>query len=336
MLKSWIAYFFCCLLFFQELPTYGMIENDDAYTSLTVKNDLRSNSKGRPPAPEMTHPSDTLTEWLYDYEVICNWYLDAFGEYPNLENPNTFSEKIAYKELYDRRPILTQIADKIKVRDFVESRIGSKYLSEIYQIAKTPEEINWDNLPSKFVIKTNHGSGWNIFVNDKSTLDLKKTTSQLHKWLNTNYYDRTREWCYKHIPRVVFVEKLMLDDQGEVPIDWKFFVFSGHAKYIQVNINRFVNNQCNIYDRNLQKMNVRYHWDNFNTDLDFPPNIEDMFIIAEKLGEGFDFVRVDLYNVNGRIFFGEMTNYPNAGHAHFTPHEFDKHLGDFWTLPAHY
>lgn len=290
----------------------------------------------RPAAPEMANPSDTFDEWLYDCEVICSRYRSVFGEYPNLKNPSSFSEKIAYKELYDRRAILTQIADKIKVRDYVESRIGSKYLQDIYQIAATPEEIDWDRLPSKFIIKTNHGSGWNIIVTNKSMLDLNKTESQLRKWLNTNYYDQFREWCYKHIPRVVFVEKLLLDDQGKIPTDWKFFVFSGHAMFVQVNINRFENNQCNIYDRNLQKVDVRYHWENFSADIAFPPNIEEMFMLAERLGKGLDFVRVDLYNVNGRIVFGEMTNYPLAGLARFTPQEFDKQLGDCWTLPERY
>jgi len=290
------------------------------------------------PSAEATeeNPQDTLNEWLFDCNLICERYQATFGEYPNLSNPTTFNEKIAYKQLYDRRPILTQIADKIKVRNFVEARIGSEYLQQIYQIAKRPEEIDWDRLPSKFVIKTNHGSGWNIIVPDKSALDRKKAQAQLRKWLNTNYYDQSREWCYKHIPRRVFVEKMLLDDQGKIPTDWKFFVFSGHALYIQVNINRFENNQCNIYDRNLQKVNVRYHCDNFSSEIVFPPNIEDMFAIAERLGEGFDFIRVDLYNVNGRIYFGELTNYPLAGLARFTPEEFDRQLGDCWAVPESY
>ncbi|MEI8364833.1 MAG: ATP-grasp fold amidoligase family protein [Parachlamydiaceae bacterium] len=317
---------FCCYfpLFFLSSSANGMVKNHTLPYAVQRT------------APEMTHPLDTLTEWFSDCKVIRNGYKSVFGKYPNLKNPTTFSEKIAYKRLYDRRAILTQIADKIHVRNFVESRIGSKYLQTIYQIAKTPEEIDWDSLPSQFVLKTNHGSGWNIIVHNKNTLDIKEATSKLKYWLNTNYYNYTREWCYKHIPPVVFVEKLLLDDQGKIPTDWKFFVFSGHALYIQVNINRFEYNQCNIYDRNLKKMGVRYHWDNFSADLVFPPNIEEMFTLAEQLGEGFDFVRVDLYNVNGRIFFGELTNYPLAGFAPFTPDKFDKQLGDCWSVPARY
>jgi hypothetical protein len=322
MLKHGIAHFipYCCNFF--------LLKNYDWRN--------RGRSYAKPPPPEMTHPLDTLGEWLSDCDLICNRYRSVFGKYPDLENPITFSEKIAYKELYDRRPVLTQIADKIGVRDIVESRISSKYLTEIYQIAKTPQDIDWERLPSKFVIKTNHGSGWNRIVHDKGALDLEKTTSELQQWLSMNYYDQHREWCYKHIPRRVFVEKMLTDDQGKIPTDWKFFVFSSQAKYLQVNINRFQNNQCNIYDRNLQKMDVRYHCDNFSSSIVFPPNIEEMFILAEQLGEGLDFVRVDLYNVDGRIFFGELTNFPNVGLARFTPDPFDKHLGDCWTLPKQY
>ena len=349
MLKHEIVRLFkiCCMcvLFFRILPVYGVVENDalkvqndrDSSLSITKKKIPLIITKYKVPrTPKMTNPLDTKAEWLSDCKIICKRYRDTFGEYPNLANPVTFSEKIAYKELYDRRPVLTQIADKIKVRNYVKSRIGAEYLQEIYQVAKTPEGIDWDHLPTEFVIKTNHGSGWNIIVHDKNTLDLKKTKSQMREWLNKNYYDQFREWCYKHIPRLVFVEKLMVDDQGKIPTDWKFFVFSGRAVYLQVNIDRFENNKCNIYDRNLQKVNVRYHWENFSTDVVFPPNIEEMFVLAERLGEGLDFVRVDLYNLNGRIFFGEMTNYPLAGLAHFTPHEFDKQLGDCWTVPARY
>lgn len=275
-------------------------------------------------------------EWLSDCKLIFKRHRSVFGKYPNLLNPKTFNEKIAYKQLFDRRPVLTGIADKLEVRKFVEVRIGSKYLQEIYQVATTPEEIDWDSLPAKFVIKTNHGSGWNIIVHDKSTLDLKKTISQLQEWLSTNYYDQFREWSYKDIPRFVFIEKMMLDDRGKIPTDWKFHVFSGQAMYLQVNINRFENNQCNIYDRSLNKMNVRYNCDNFSADVDFPPNIEEMFILAGQLGEGLDYVRVDLYNLNGRIYFGELTNYPLAGLARFAPHEFDEEMGKCWTVPARY
>jgi hypothetical protein len=288
-------------------------------------------------APHSTSNSDSMDEWLSDREIICRRFQSVFGEYPNLKNPTTFSEKIIYKELYDRRPILTQVADKIKVRDYVKSRIGSNYLTEVYQIAQTPEEINWDRLPPSFVVKTNHGSGWNIFAHDKNKLDIKATVSLLSTWINTNYYDHSREWCYKNIPRLVFVEEMLQDDQGKIPTDWKFFVFSGKARFLQVNINRFENNQCNFYDRNLDQLKVRYlSRDNFLSDLVFPSNIDEMFDLAERLGEGFDFIRVDLYNVNGRIIFGELTNYPFAGIVPFEPREFDKQFGEYWTLPKSY
>jgi hypothetical protein len=271
-------------------------------------------------------------EQLFDRWLIRRRFKSRFGKFPDLKHPKTFSEKVIHKLLYDRRPILTDVADKIKMRDFVQSRVGKQYLSQIYQITKNPEEINWDALPSQFVLKTNHGSGWNIIVSDKNNIDKAAATAQLREWTKKNFYRWHREWAYRGIKPLVFVEEMLQDENNRLPEDWKFFTFSGRALYLQCDRNRFLDHQQNLYDRNLTRVDVRYVSDNFPLDPMFPANMEEMFDVAERLGKGFDFIRVDLYNIKGRIVVGELTNYPNAGLIPFKPAEFDEQLGSHWKL----
>lgn len=327
----------CFLFIYINNPLNSQeIINQKSLRSQKKKDNPPFSKQNIPPPPKMTHPEDSIEEWLNDVDTICHRHFVIFGEYPDLFAPRNFSEKIIYKQIYDRRPILTDLADKIKVREFVKDRIGDEYLNEIYQIHKNPDDFDWSTLPNEFVLKPNHGSGWTIFVKDKISHDIEKSISTLKNWLNINYYYQHQEWCYKHIERSVFAEKLLLDEEGKIPTDWKIFVFQGKAKYLQVNINRHENNQCNMYDRNLQKLNLRYNCDNFTTELIFPENIEEMFLLAEKLGEGFDFIRADFYNIGGKIYFGEITHYPNAALPRFKPHSFDILFGHSWVLPKHY
>jgi hypothetical protein len=271
-------------------------------------------------------------EWLYDRSLIRRRYRDAFGKYPDLKAPKTFSEKIIYKRLYDRRPILTQVTDKILMRDYVQARVDSKYLSEIYQIANSPEEIDWPNLPSSFVLKTNHGCKWNIFVPDKEQIDRAAVTRRLSSWLDTNYYRHTREWAYRNIPPLVFAEEMLDGENGRAPFDWKFFCFLGKPLYVQVDFDRFGRHRRNLYDRHLVRLNVKYARERSLVDPVFPSNMSEMFELANRLAQDFDFIRVDLYNINGRIVVGELTNYPEAGLAPFEPDAVDRELGDQWEL----
>ncbi len=285
------------------------------------------------PPPQGLEGRD-LGRWLADRALIYHHHHFKYSKYPDLENPRTFTEKIHYKMLYDRRPILTVFADKIRVRDYVAERVGEKYLTTIYQVAQTPEEINWLKLPARYFVKTNHGSSMNILVEwdtvSYNDLYIKNVKGLLNRWLHTDYSDFCGEWCYRDIPkRLVYAEE-DLGALDERPIDWKFHVFDGKVYCFMVHRNQ----RCNFYDRDLNLLNVSQHQENFSDLMVFPDNMEEMLFVAERLAEGMDFVRVDLYNIDGRIVFGELTNYPHAGLVPFNPPEFDRLLGDQWKLAS--
>jgi len=285
---------------------------------------------------------ERLKQWrfaqrLYERAVIIRQYRHRFGRRPNLRHPGTFSEKLAFKMLYDRRPLLTQIADKVRARDYVAQRIGSQFLSEIYQVCESVDQIRWEELPSSFAIKTNHGSKMNIMVYDKSTLNKERTRSQLNIWLGRNFYYHLREWCYRDIRPMIMFEELLHNVPGQRPVEWKFYVFDGCTKYVEVSCGPDGDRKKTFYDRSLKRLNAR--WAIFPTspeDPVFPENLDAMISLAERLAHGLDFVRVDLYNVAGRIVFGELTSYPGAGLVAFEPPEFDRIFGQTWRPPHKY
>ena len=274
---------------------------------------------------------------LYDRAVIIHQYRRRFGRRPNLRHPETFNEKVAFKMLNDRRPLLTQMADKVRARDYVAQRIGSQFLKEIYQVCDSFDQIRWEQLPSNFAIKTNHGSKMNIMVYDKSTLDKERTGSQLEIWLGRNFYYHRHEWGYRDIRPMIMIEELLHKEPGQRPVEWGFWVFDGCTAYIEVSCGPDGHRKRTFYDRSLKRMNGKYTiFATSPEDPIFPDNLETMISVAECLAHGLDFVRVDLYNVAGRIVFGELTIYPGAGLVAFEPPEFDRVLGQKWHPPRRY
>jgi len=272
-----------------------------------------------------------------DAALIARRFQGAFGRPPDLGHPTTFNEKIIYKMIHDRRPVLTRLADKLRARDYVAERIGREYLTQLYQVCRSPKEIDWQKLPERFAIKTNHGSGMYILVLDKSGIDASAIASQLDAWLALNFYDRFKEWAYRDIPPAILIEEMLTEDSGALAANWKFFTFDGRAEFLRVDLNWHGRPAINNYDRNLTRLHLRGRYQpNAITDPKFPDNIELMFSLADRLGSGLDFVRVDLYNVNGRIVFGELTSYPAAGLDPFYPAEYDVLYGSKWRVPARY
>jgi TupA-like ATPgrasp len=270
-------------------------------------------------------------------EIVVRNFQKKFGRPPDLKNPTTFNEKVTYKILYDRRPILTRLSDKLQARHYVAERIGPKHLTELYQVCQLPGEIDWQKLPRRFVIKMNHGSGMNIFVVDKARVDLNSIALRLKTWLATNFYHRWLEWAYRDIRPAILIEEMLTEETGAMAVDWKFYTFDGRAEFLQVNLDRFGQATRNDYDRRLNRLHFRgTHHPNSPTDPTFPHNIDLMFSLADKLGSGLDFVRVDMYNLNGRIVFGEFTCYPGAGQDPFYPPEFDELYGSKWRVPRRY
>jgi len=265
-------------------------------------------------------------------ELKCiDRYRLKFGRLPNLITPQTFNEKLLLKKLFDRNPKLTLFADKYLVRDFVKSRLGcpEQYLTKIYAVIDTPVKICDLNLPNQFVMKANHLSGQIKIVRDFKGIKYSELEHLAEVWLQANYYYHGNEWAYKNIkPRIIFEE--LLDAKGDTPDDYKFFCFNGNPRFIQIDRGRFTKHQRNIYDLELCLLPVRLVYENFPGKVDLPENFDKMIEIAKKLSKETDFIRVDLYNLNGRVIFGELTNYPEAGTGRFYPPSWDKEFGSCW------
>lgn len=273
---------------------------------------------------------------LHARAVVRN-FERVFGRRPNLDNPTTFNEKVAYKILHDRRPILTRLQDKVQARDYVTERIGVEYLPEIYQVCRSPGEIEWQKLPPCFVVKMSHGCGMNIFITDKSLINVGMIAPYLEKWRTVNFYHRWGEWAYRDIQPTILIEEMLTEQSGGAPADWKIYTFDGRAEFLALNVDQLTESKVGFYDRSLTRLPLRrIHRLSLPDDPKFPHNTELMFSLADKLGSGLDFVRVDMYNVNGRIVFGEFTHYPGAGLDQFHPPEFDEIFGSKWRVPCRY
>lgn len=265
-------------------------------------------------------------------ERVCRWFEDTFGRPLDLSNPVTFNEKVNWRKLRDPNPLFTQLVDKLAVREYVAGRIGTGYLPRHYQSERRPEDIRFDLLPSQFVLKANHGSGMNLIVRDKSTLDVRAAIEIARQWLQIDYSAYISEWAYKDVPRRVFAEEFLLTDAGETPEDYKFLCIHGEVVLVQLDLDRFTSHRQQLYSPELEPLAVDYVSPRPNQPPVLGDRVRDMADVARTLSRGLDMVRVDLYDV-GRIIFGEMTVYPNGGLRRFRPPALDLELGKLWALP---
>lgn len=251
----------------------------------------------------------------------------------NLKNPKTFNEKIQWYKIYYRSPIFRQLADKYQVRDYVTEKVGEQYLNELLGVYKNPSEIDFERLPEKFVLKCVHGSGFNLIVKDKSRLNIEATCKQLRKWQKKKFYNKGKEWSYKNLEPLIVAEKFLTDRNGALN-DYKFFCFNGDIKFIQVDLERKINDYRCYYDTIWNKLPF-YTEKNpfFEGEVEKPENLEDMIHVVKELSKGIPFVRVDLYSVNNKTIFGEMTFYPTNGTKAFLPLEYNRIIGDYFILP---
>lgn len=249
-------------------------------------------------------------------------------------NLTTYTEKIQWAKIYDTDPRKTLCADKYAVRKWVEERIGEEYLIPLINVYDSYSDIKFSELPNQFVIKTNHGSGDVVCVKDKSKLTNAEKIDMRRKVafsLDTDYSCKFCEMHYAKIPPKIVVEQL-IDNGGKDLPDYKFMCFDGEPKYVWVDVNRFVNHKRNTYNMNWELQEWTQYLSNTDFPLEKPENFEKMVEIARKLSEGFSHVRVDLYNVHGKIYFGEMTFTNGSGFEKLSPSYADKMLGDMWNL----
>jgi hypothetical protein len=278
-------------------------------------------------------PGDETANFVMKFLCALDFW-NVRGYWPNYRNPRSFEEKLLVRMLFDRNPQWTRLSDKWLMRDYVASKVGPQYLALLLWYGSNPEEIPFNKLPSKFVLKTNHGCGYNIFVKDKAKLDTTNTILLLKKWLGENYSNKScigTEWAYKNIKPIIIAESL-LEENGNVPLDYKFFCFSGRAEYVQMNIDRFGDPYEKTFDRDFAPLDVWQGTRQYPKRVPRPDNYEEMVRIAECLAQNLDFIRVDQYNISGRIYVGELTCYPGGGRIRWIPREYDYLLGEKWRI----
>ncbi len=274
-------------------------------------------------------PEEKYAEYLKD------WFYRCTGNELNLDNPQTFNEKIQWMKLYDSTPLKTQLADKYLVRDWVKEKIGEEYLIPLLGVWENFADIDFDKLPDKFVLKTNHGSAWNIIVTDKNKLNKQDAKRKFDEWLHTNFaYKAGLELHYKNIKPLIIAEKYIETDDGDLK-DYKFLCFNGEVKYIWVDKDRYSGHKRNLYDIdwNLlpQKISEGRLWSNFKN-CNKPKNFEKMLEFAKILSKNLAFVRVDFYENKNKLYFGELTFTSASGVHIFTPSSFNLELGQLIDL----
>ena len=276
----------------------------------------------------------TYTSVLPDKYYLKRIYKKRLGKKLDLRHPKTFTEKLNWLKLYDRRPEYTVMVDKYAVREYVKEKIGEEYLVPLIGVWDRVEDIDFDSLPGQFVLKCNHDNGVIICL-DKSTFDIEKAKRDLNYHLNRNYYKKLREWPYKNVPRKIICEKYMESSINNEITDYRFFCFNGKVKMILMRILSPEGIKEAMYNEKWKYLNIQdAEVPMEKRPIEHPAFFEQMLDIAEKLGASQTFVRVD-YNVwNNKIYFGELTFFPLSGAMEeFSPDEWNYTLGSWLKLP---
>jgi hypothetical protein len=245
----------------------------------------------------------------------------------DLKNPKTFNEKIKWLNIYSRPKYGKVVADKLRVRNYVTEKIGSEYLIPLLNVYDNSETIDFRQLPARFVLKPNHGSGWVILCDDKNQLNTENILKKLQMWCNLDFYFLSGEWQYRGIERKIICEKLIEEIVGIV--DYKFFCFNGMPMFVQVDLDRHARHVRSFYDLEWEKMDTSLMYPPTDKIIDKPKSFGEMIEIAKTLSKDFTFCRVDLYEVNGKIYFGEITLHPGGGNEPFGSYEEDLVMGQY-------
>jgi len=295
-----------------------------------------------PPSYKIMGELFNTWERLTGYQTLKKNFKERTGYELDLNKPQSFNQKICWKKIYDRNPLLPIVADKYRVRDYLRKVLGTdeaeKVLIPLLYVTNNPETIPFDLLPEEYVIKANHSSGANIIVEKDEQINRKQIVAQCKKWLNQPYGLFKHEWAYENINRKIVIEQLLRDENGDLPKDYKFHMVNGKCLMIQVNQGRFSDKKgrrLTLFSKDWSKYNVFWEYPPAD-DVEYPNNLDSMCLLAEKLSMPFDYIRVDLYSIGKRIYFGEFTNYPTSGQAFVKPVSFDFELGSKWQLNPDY
>lgn len=271
-------------------------------------------------------------EWMIKIQ-----YRIKTGRKLNLNKPERYTEKIQWYKLNYRIPLMTKCVDKYEVRSYVSDKNLSKYLTDLYGVYENIDEIDFNTLPNSFAIKYTNGSGANYFVHDKKSEDIEKLKELVKKWMREKRDTYGREWSYYNVkPRIIVEELIERDENNDLP-DYKFFCFDGKVKYLYTMVDyvdNHSNGKCSFFTPDFVQLPYRRsEYMEIDRDIPKPIGFEKMIEIAEILSADFPHVRVDLYNVKGKVIFGELTFYNASGYTVFTPDDFDFILGKEFNLP---
>jgi hypothetical protein len=257
----------------------------------------------------------------------------------DLKNPISFNQKLCWKKIHDRNPLLPVVADKFRVREYVRNELGKKRADQILipllYVTDQPASIPFDALPSEYIIKATHRSGQNIIITEEKPLNRSQIIERCENLLFKPYGFLKHEWPYQKVPRKIIVEKLVRDSDGKLPNDYKFYLFEGKCMLILIVDDRYNDIRMTFYTPEWEKLDVK-RIEKQGTAIVKPQKLNEMVEIAQLLSAPFDFVRVDFYIADNKLYFGELTHYPQSGMGKFIPQSFDFELGSYWNLESGY
>jgi hypothetical protein len=263
------------------------------------------------------------------------------GHYVNWKNPKTFTEKLQWLKLYNRKPEYTTMVDKYAVKEYVANKIGEEYIIPTLGVWDRPEDIEWESLPNQFVLKTTHGGGGNgVWIcKDKVAFDKDECIREIRRSLKSDLYWAFREWPYKDVPKRIIAEKYMMSKDNDLKKtdlpDYKFFCFNGEPHFCQVIRDRSTKETIDIYDKEWNHMpfvGLNPCAKNGSISVERPNNLENMLEVCRKLAKDIPFSRIDLYVIDEKEYFGEITFYPASGYGKFTPSYWNERLGELINL----
>lgn len=269
-----------------------------------------------------------------DRAYIQMYYFAHFKKFCNLKNPKTYNEKLNWLKLHDKNPIYTRIVDKFEAKEYVKDIIGDQYIIPTLGVWDNFDDIDFDELPQQFVLKCTHDSEGLVIVKDKDKLDKEMAKNKIESALKQNFFYIGREWTYKNVKPRIIAEKYMEDHiDGELR-DYKFFCFDGEPKAMFVASDRASDNvKFDYFDLNFNHLDIKQKYPHAEQPLRKPVTFEKMIELSKVLSKGFPHVRVDFYEVDGQLYFGELTFYHFSGFMPFEPNKWDKIFGDWIKLP---
>lgn len=278
-----------------------------------------------------------LSHIIPDKAYLKYIYRAHFGKKLNLKQPKTFNEKLNWLKLYNRDPKYCDFVDKDKVKKYISETIGEQYVIPTLGVWERFEDIDFNSLPDRFVLKCTHDSGSTVICRDKSNFDLDSARKKITRKLGMNLYWHGREWPYKDVKPRIIAEEYMEQEGSDDLTDYKFYCFNGEPRFLYVSIGLSNHSTARIGFVSLDWEKMPFRRNDFAPLEELPPKpatFETMIEFAKKLSENIPFLRVDFYEINGKLYFGELTFYPGAGFTVLEPAEWDEKIGEWIKLPT--